>query len=99
MANITVTGSTFNDNASVVQNLYEASESIDYSQIEKELQAIKDKLEKGSQEYQVVEVLEQNSKAHSWEAICATIKAFAFQFSSAALANLAGSYLSQRLGL
>lgn len=99
MANIIITENTFNNKASVIRKLYEAPTIAEYEQIEKELQVIKDKLEKGSQEYQVVEALEQTSKTHSWEAICATIKAFAFQFSSATLANLTGSYLSQRLGL
>ena len=99
MANITITNNSFIDDSSVIRNLYEAPEIVDYARIEEELQAIKKNLEKESQEYQIVETLEQNSKAHSWEAICATIKDFMLQFSSATLANLAGSYLSQRLGL
>ena len=77
MANITITENTFNDKASVIRKLYEAPTIAEYAQIEKELQVIKDRLERGSQEYQVVEALEQTSKTHSWEAICATIKALA----------------------
>ena len=99
MANITVSNNTFNDNSSVFRDLHEAPESIDYARIEEELHAIKKGLEKESQAYRMVETLEQDSKAHRWDAICATIKTFAVQFSNATLANLAGSYLSKLLGL
>lgn len=99
MANIIISDNTFNDNSSVIRNLHEAPEIVDYAKIEEELHTIKSGLEKGSQAYRMVETLEHDSKAHNWNAICATIKAFALQFSSATLANLAGSYLSGLLGL
>lgn len=97
--NITVTNSTLNDNASVIRNLYEAPAEADYEQIERELQIIKSRLKEGSRELQVVETLEQSSKARNWEAICTAIGKFASQFTGATLANLAGYYLSQRFGL
>lgn len=99
MANITISNNTFNDNSSAIREVHEAPETVDYARIEEELHAIKNGLKKGSQAYKMVEDLEKGSKDHSWDAICATIKAFAFQFSSATLANLAGSYLSRLLGL
>lgn len=99
MTNITISGSTFNGNSSVIRHLHEAPESIDYARIEEELRIIKSGLEKGSPAYGMVETLEENSKAHSWDAICTTIKNFTISFSSATLANLVGSYLSNLLGL
>lgn len=93
--NVTLTNSTLNDEASVVRNLYEAPTAVDFEQIEKELREIKNSLKKGSPEFQAVETLERGSKAHDWGAICSAIGKFASQFTGAALANLAGSYLSQ----
>lgn len=97
--NITLTDSTLNNNASVIRNLYEAPQEVDFKQIEKELGEIKASLKKGSLEFQVVESLEKKSKAHNWNAIRSAIGQFSSQFSSATLANLAGCYLSQLLGL
>lgn len=96
---ITVTNSTLKDEASVVRNLYEAPKTVDFERIEKELQEIKTHLVKGSPEFQVVETIEKSSKAHDFGAICSSIGNFTSQFTSAALANLAGAYLSQLLGL
>lgn len=96
--NVTFTNSTLNDNASVVHNLYEAPEEVDFEQIEKELREIKDTLKSGSPEFQAVDTLEKGSKARDWGAICSTIGKFASQFTGATLANLTGSYLSQLFG-
>lgn len=97
--NITMTNTTLNDNASVIRNLHEAPKGIDYEQIITELQEIKSRLKKGSPEFEAVETLERSSKAHDWGAICSAIGKFVSQFTGATLANLAGSYLSQLLGL
>ena len=99
MANITIDNNTFNDNSSVIKNLYEVPKFIDYARIERELIVIKADLEEESPAYRFVETLEQNCKDHKWKSICNTIKDFAFQFSSATLSHLLGSYLSELLGL
>lgn len=101
MANIsiTMTNNTLNDNASVIRNLHEAPEGVNFEKIEKELQEIKSHLKKGSPEFEAVETLERSSKAHNWGAICSTIGKFASQFAGATLSSLAGSYLSNLLGL
>ena len=99
MANITIDNNTFNDNSSVIKNLYDAPKIIDYARIERELFIIKDGLEKESPLYRLVITLEQNCKAHNWKSICDAIKNFAFKFSSTTLSHLVGSYLSGLLGL
>ncbi len=99
MANINILDNKLSDNASVIHNLYEAPQGIDFEQIEEELCEIKASLKKGSPEFQVVETLEKSSKAHNWGAICSAIGQFTSQFASATLANLTGGYLSQLLGL
>lgn len=97
--NIKVEHSTFNNEASVVRNVYEAPKDVDFEQIEKELQEIKTSLKIGSPEFQAVDILERGSKAHDWGAICSAISKFTSQFTGATLANLAGSYLSHLLNL
>lgn len=91
------------DNASVIRNLNQlpkaTDSAVDFRRIEKELQEIKTKLQQGSPEFQAVEVLEESSRTHNWSAICSAIGRFTSQFSSAALANLVGAYLSQLLKL
>lgn len=99
MANITITNNKLKDEASVIRNLYEAPKTVDFEKIEKELQEIKAGLKIGSPEFQVVDTLEKSSRAHDWSAICSAIAKFASQFAGAALANLAGTYLSELLGL
>lgn len=94
-----ITGNTFNDNATIVKNQYNASESVDFERIEKELQEIKISLKEGSREFQVVDMLEKSSKAHDWNAICSTIGKFTAEFTKSTLANLAGAYLTHRLNL
>lgn len=93
--NVEVTNSTLIDEASVIRNVYETSKAVDFDQIEKELQEIKASLKRGSSEFQAVDTLEKSSKARDWGAICSAIGKFTSQFSSATLANLVGSYLSQ----
>ncbi len=97
--NITLTNSTLNDDASVIRNLHEAPQKVNFERIEKELGEIKASLKKGSSEFQVVETLERHSKARNWSAICSAIGQFSSQFASATLANLTGCYLSQLFGL
>lgn len=97
--NISMTDNTFNDNSSVIRNLYESPKGVDFDQIVKELQEIKTSLKKGSPEFQAVDTLEKSSKEHDWGAICSAIGKFVCEFTGATLSNLAGSYLSQLLGL
>ena len=52
-------------------------------------------LKEGSPEFQAADTLERGSKARDWSAICSAIGKFASQFTSAALAHLAGACLSQ----
>lgn len=92
--NITLTNNTLNGEASVIRNLYNAPKTVDFDQIEQELQEIKECLKKGSPEFQAVDTLERNSKARDWGAICSAVGTFASQFTGATLANLVGSYLS-----
>lgn len=64
--NITLTNNTLNGEASVIRNLYNAPKTVDFDQIEQELQEIKECLKKGSPEFQAVDTLERNSKARDW---------------------------------
>lgn len=93
--NVNVTNSTFDKDASVIRNVYQTPEAINFEQIEKELKEIKATLKKGSLEFQAVDTLERNSKARNWGAICSSIGKFTSQFTGATLAHLVGSYLSQ----
>lgn len=94
MANFTIFNNDFTGGGQVVGNIFENSESIDYSRILTELQEIKLQLEKGSKEFELVERLENSARSRDLNGISCTIKEFASKFAVATLANLAGSYLS-----
>lgn len=99
--NITVNNSTFNGKSSVIRNLYDAPESgeIDFDRIIKELQEIKAGLRSDTIDFQVVDKLEKTSRKRNWKELRSVAGNFASQFTSAALANLTGAYLSHLLGL
>lgn len=104
MATLNIANNTFDGGASVVRNLYEAPKDealkeVDFEQIVKELQEIKIRLQEGSQEFLVVDTLEKSSKDHNLSGISSAICGFASQFTSSALANLAGVYLSHLFNL
>ena len=97
MANITISGNNFYGKSSAIRNLNEAD--VDFARIIRELEAIRSHLEDGSEESHVVETLEKQSRAGNWQRLCTTVRDFSLQFSNAALASLAGGYLSQLTGL
>ena len=101
--NITVDHSTFTGNSSVIRNLNlsDAPESadIDFDRIIRELQEIKAGLRSSTIDFQVVDKLEKKNKKRDWRELRSAAGKFASQFTNAALANLAGAYLSGRLGL
>lgn len=98
-------GNVFQDEASIIKNLYEAPKSeppkndtpkeVDFEQIVKELQEIKASLNQGSHEYEIVASLEEDSKEKNWDGISSTITKYMSSFASGTLANLAGVYLSK----
>ncbi len=94
MTTINIQTANFTGNSSVVRE-----ETVDFSQIEKELQEIKELLKKGSPEYSAVETLEKKSRERNWETLSKTALGFTSQFASGALANLTGAYLGKLLGL
>lgn len=97
---ISFNGCYFGGNSTGIKNHYEISlESADLGRIESELGAIKKTLEKASPEYQAVEKLETAAKNRDRKSFAAYIGEFAGQFTSGALANLAGAYLSTLLQL
>ena len=101
--NITVDHSTFTGNSSVIRNLNlsDAPESadIDFDRIIRELQEIKAGLRSSTIDFQVVDKLEKASRKRDWRELRSAAGKFASQFTTAALANLAGAYLSGLLGL
>ena len=101
--NITVDHSTFTGNSSVIRNLNlsDAPESadIDFDRIIRELQEIKAGLRCSTIDFQVVDKLEKASRKRDWRELRSAAGKFASQFTNAALANLAGAYLSGLLGL
>ena len=101
--NITVDHSTFTGNSSVIRNLNlsDAPESadIDFDRIIRELQEIKAGLRSSTIDFQVVDKLEKASRKRDWRGLRSAAGKFASQFTNAALANLAGAYLSGLLGL
>lgn len=101
--NITVDHSTFTGNSSVIRNLNlsDAPESadIDFDRIIRELQEIKAGLRSSTIDFQVVDKLEKASRKRDWRELQSAAGKFASQFTNAALANLAGAYLSGLLGL
>ena len=101
--NITVDHSTFTGNSSVIRNLNlsDAPESadIDCDRIIRELQEIKAGLRSSTIDFQVVDKLEKASRKRDWRELRSAAGKFASQFTNAALANLAGAYLSGLLGL
>ena len=101
--NITVDHSTFTGNSSVIRNLNlsDAPESadIDFDRIIRELQEIKAGLRSSTIDFQVVDKLEKASRKRDWTELRSAAGKFASQFTNAALANLAGAYLSGLLGL
>lgn len=100
MANIIIENNHLHDNASVIRDFHEApAAAVDFAKIESELLEIKKTLETGSPDYVAVEALENSAKKRDWKALIAAVGKFTAQFSNAALANLAGSYLSSLLHL
>ena len=101
--NITVDHSTFTGNSSVIRNLNlsDAPESadVDFDRIIRELQEIKAGLRSSTIDFQVVDKLEKASRKRDWRELRSAAGKFASQFTNAALANLAGAYLSGLLGL
>lgn len=99
--NITVNNSSFTGESSVIRNLYNVSEptEIDFDRIIRELQEIKTGLSSSTIDFQVVDKLEKTSKKRNWGELRSVAGKFASQFTNAALANLAGAYLSRLLGL
>ena len=101
--NITVDHSTFTGNSSVIRNLNlsDAPESadIDFDRIIRELQEIKAGLRSSTIDFPVVDKLEKASRKRDWRELRSAAGKFASQFTNAALANLAGAYLSGLLGL
>lgn len=100
MANIIIEKNSLHDHASVIRDFHEApAATVDFAKIESELLEIKKTLKTGAPDYQAVETLEGSAKRRDWKALVAAIGKFTGQFSNAALANLAGNYLSSLLHL
>lgn len=73
------------------------AEQLDFERVQTVLEYLKRNLVGDSADFKAISELEAKAKTHSRDSFLQTLKSAAAQFSSATLANLAGSYLGRFL--
>lgn len=91
---VKISGGTFIGNT-IGGTVY--TEPLDFVRAQAILSKLKSTLADDSDEFKAISELETKAKTHSQDSFLQTLKSAAVQFSSATLANLAGSYLGQFL--
>lgn len=96
-SNSTFHGCGIGEGAQVIYNAPPPTE-LEYQEMMALLKKLKQAVDKDSADYRGLEAIENGAKKRNWSAVFSAIKIFAGQFTSATLANLAGSYLGSLLG-
>jgi len=97
MAVIDVHNNNFQAGASVIQNLNEAPQNVDYDRIESELDEIQNRQNPDSTEYKFVDALRNGAKQKNWLAIKSVIVDYTGKLAQNVLVSLLGKCLSAYL--